>query len=189
VKFLAVLFVSIVLAGCGGDANFKSTDVTGANFARDFKLTDHNGKTRTLADFKGKAVVIFFGYTHCPDFCPTTLAEMAEALRGLGDKSAEVQVLFVSLDPERDTSQVLAQYVPAFHPSFLGLTGSREEIAAVAKEFKVVYQKQGGGQAYTLDHSTGTYVYDSNGRLRLYVSYGQGDDVLAHDLKLLLSEK
>lgn len=177
-----------MLAACGGDAKFKSTDVTGATFARDFHLTDHNGKPRTLADFKGKALVIFFGYTHCPDFCPTTLAEMAEALHRLGDKAKEVQVLFVTLDPERDTGQILAQYVPAFHPSFLGLTGSAEEIAAVAKEFKAVYQKQGGRENYTLDHSTGTYVYDPSGRLRLYVSYGQGADVLAHDLKILLAE-
>jgi protein SCO1 len=162
--------------------------VTGATFARDFDLTDHNGKPRTLADFKGKALVIFFGYTHCPDFCPTTLAEMAEALHRLGDKAKEVQVLFVTLDPERDTSQILAQYVPAFHPSFLGLTGSAEEVAAVAREFKAVYQKQGGGENYTLDHSTGTYVYDPSGRLRLYMSYGQGADVLAHDLKILLAE-
>ncbi len=172
-----------------GEAEFKATDVTGAAFARDFRLTAHDGKTRTLADFKGKAVVVFFGYTHCPDFCPTTLAEMAEALKRLGDDAKDVQVLFVSLDPERDTLEVLARYVPTFHPSFLGLTGSAEDLAAVAKEFKTVYQKQGEGGNYTLDHSTGTYVYDQDGRLRLYVSYGQGADVLAHDLKILLAEK
>jgi protein SCO1/2 len=185
---ISFVFAALVLTACSGDAKFKSTDVTGATFARDFHLTDHNGKPRTLADFKGKALVIFFGYTHCPDFCPTTLAEMAEALHRLGDKAKEVQVLFVTLDPERDTSQILAQYVPAFHPSFLGLTGSAEEVAAVAKEFKAVYQKQDGGENYTLDHSTGTYVYDPSGRLRLYMSYGQGADVLAHDLKILLAE-
>lgn len=174
------------LAGCARE--FKSTDVTGANFARDFKLTDHTGKTRTLADFKGKAVVVFFGFTNCPDFCPTTLAEMAAALKQLGSKARDVQVLFVSLDPARDTLPVLARYVPAFDSSFLGLTGSEEEIAGVAKEFKLVFQKRGSGDNYTLDHSTGTYVYDAAGKLRLYVGYGQGADVLAHDLKVLLSE-
>lgn len=182
-----MLAAIIALAGCARE--FKSTDVSGANFARDFTLTDHSGKTRTLADFKGKAVVVFFGYTHCPDFCPATLAEMAAALKKLGGKAKDVQVLFVSLDPARDTLPVLAQYVPSFNPSFLGLTGSDEEIAAVAKEFKLVYQKRGEGENYTLDHSTGSYIYDPSGRLRLYVGYGQGAEVLAHDLKVLLAAK
>jgi protein SCO1/2 len=177
------------MAACAGEQEFKATDVTGANFARDFKLTDHNGKTRTLADYKGKAVVVFFGYTHCPDFCPTTLAEMAAALQKLGHKAEDVQVLFVSLDPARDTPQVLAQYVPTFNPSFVGLTGSEQDIAALAKEFKLVVQKRGEGGTYTLDHSTGTYVYDPQGRLRLYVGYGQGADVVAHDIALLLQGK
>ena len=177
------------MTACAGEQDFKATDVTGASFARDFHLTDHNGKARTLADFRGKAVVVFFGYTHCPDFCPTTLAEMTAALQKLGDKAKDVQVLFVSLDPARDTPQVLAQYVPAFNPSFVGLTGSEKEITALAKEYKLVYQRRGEGESYTLDHSTGTYVYDPQGRLRLYVGYGQGAEVLAHDIALLLQGK
>jgi protein SCO1/2 len=176
--------------GCGSPSSapkFLTTDVTGANFAHDFSLIDHNGERRTLADFKGKVVVVFFGFTHCPDACPTTLGEFAAALKKLGPEAKKVQVLFITVDPERDTPEALAQYVPAFDPSFLGLRGSPEDTAAVAKEFKIVYQKQREGPNYTVDHSAGTYIFDAAGRLRLYASYGQKAEALAHDIRLLLS--
>jgi len=188
-RMLGVALVTLALAACGPDkAKFQSSDVSGASFGHDFSLVDHNGKTRTLADFKGKAVVIFFGYTQCPDVCPTTLAALAEAMKRLGPDADRVQVLFVTVDPERDTPQLLAQYVPAFDPRFLGLYGDAEATARTAREFKVIYQKVPGATAgsYTMDHSAGTYVFDPQGRLRLYVSNGQGPDVFVHDLRELL---
>ena len=180
------------LAGCDTTAKveaFKSTDITGANFGKDFQLTDHNGKARSLADFKGKVVVLFFGYTHCPDACPTTLAELALVMKQLGADSKKVQVLFVTVDPERDTPRLLAQYVPSFDPGFVGLYGDLDATARTANEFKVVYQKVAGSSPdnYTMDHSAGTYVFDQAGRLRLYVSYGQGATVLLHDIRILLN--
>jgi protein SCO1 len=183
-----------MLAGCDTTAKveaFKSTDITGADFGKDFHLTDHNGKDRSLADFKGKAVVLFFGYTHCPDVCPTTLAELAMVMKQLGEDAKKVQVLFVTVDPERDTPQLLAQYVPSFNPSFLGLYGDAAATAAVAKEFKIVYQKVAGSSPgnYTMDHSAGTYVFDQTGRLRLYASYGQEPAALLHDIRILLAQK
>jgi len=142
---------------------------------------------RTLADFRGKVVTIFFGYTHCPDVCPTVLAEMAQVMRELGPDGKNVQVLFVTVDPERDTPDVLRKYVPAFYPSFLGLYGDANATARTAKEFKIVYQKNalpGGG--YSMDHSAGTYIYDRKGRLRLYASNGSSAAVLLHDIRILL---
>jgi protein SCO1/2 len=186
---LAVLAIGAALAGCTPDGpKFQSSDVTGANFGRNFALTDATGKPRTLADFKGKAVVIFFGYTQCPDVCPTTLAELAEVMKRLGPDADRVQVLFVTVDPERDTADLLAKYVPAFDPRFMGLRGDAAATEAVAKEFKIIYQKQPGATpgSYTMDHSAGTYIFDPQGRLRLYVSYGQGPEVFAHDLRELL---
>jgi protein SCO1 len=189
----ALALVSLLLCGCGaGDktATFRTTDITGADFGKDFHLTDHNGQPRQLADFRGKAVVVFFGFTHCPDVCPTTLAEMAAALKRLGPAADRVQVLMVTVDPERDTPQILKQYVTALHPHFLGLTGDAEAIARTAKEFKVFYQKNPGPspQAYSIDHSAGTFIFDPAGRLRLYVSYGQGAEVFAHDIAELLKQ-
>jgi protein SCO1/2 len=171
-------------------SGFRSTDVSGAQFGRDFELVDHNGKTRRLGDFHGKVVVVFFGFTHCPDVCPVTLAELAAAKRKLGADGARVQVLLVTVDPQRDTPQVLSRYVTAFDPDFLGMSGSPQQIATVAKEFKVVYQKVEGKQpdGYTVDHSAGTFIFDPQGRLRLYVSYGQGAEVFAHDIALLLKQ-
>jgi protein SCO1/2 len=187
---LATAFLAmLVVAGCGrGGPSFKASDVTGTQFGRDFALVDHNGTPRTLADFRGKAVVVFFGYTQCPDVCPTTMAELAEAMRRLGQEAARVQVLFVTVDPERDTSELLKQYVPAFNPTFLGLTGDAAAIERTAKEFKIIYRKQPGTSpgSYSMDHSAGTFIYDPQGRLRLYVGYGQGPDVFAHDLRELL---
>jgi protein SCO1 len=181
--------VAFALAACSaGGPSFQASDITGSSFGRDFELKDPQGNTRRLADFKGKAVVIFFGYTQCPDVCPTTLAALAEAMKRLGSEADRVQVLFVTIDPERDTPQLLAQYVPAFDPRFLGLYGDAEATARTAKEFKVIYQKVAGATpgSYTMDHSAGTYVFDPQGRLRLYVTNGQGADVFVHDLRELL---
>ena len=185
---VAVALAALTL-GCSPDApKFKASDVTGASFGRDFALTDATGKARTLADFRGKAVVIFFGYTQCPDVCPTTLAALAEAMKQLGPDADRVQVLFVTVDPARDTPALLAQYVPAFDSRFLGLYGDDDATQKVAREFKIIYQKQPGAtpDTYTMDHSAGTYIFDPQGRLRLYVGYGQGADVFAHDLAELL---
>lgn len=181
------LLAMTLLAACAGEP-FSGTDVSGADYGRDFRLTDHNGKPRSIADFRGKAVVLFFGYTRCPDVCPTTMAEAALAVKSLGKDGERVQVLFITLDPERDTLQLLAQYVPAFHPAFLGLYGDQAATEQAARDFKVFYQRQPGkaSDAYTLDHSAGTFVFDPSGKLRLYFGYGKGGDKLAHDLKLLL---
>lgn len=167
---------------------FKATDITGADFGTDFRLTDHTGKVRTLADFKGKAVVMFFGYTHCPDVCPTTMSDLAQALVLLGNDAAKVQVLFVTIDPARDTAELLAKYVPAFNPGFLGLYGDEAATAKVAKDFRIFYQKHQAknSQSYDVDHTAGTYVFDQSGKLRLFMSYGQGAESIAQDLKTLL---
>ncbi|GIZ50847.1 lipoprotein [Noviherbaspirillum aridicola] len=170
-------------------SGFKNTDVTGLDYAKGFAMKDHNGQPRKLEDFRGKAVVVFFGYTHCPDVCPTTMAEMANVMQQLGPQAERVQVLFVTVDPERDTPQLLSQYVPAFHPSFLGLIGDKAETEKIAKDFRVFYQKVNGKDGgYTMDHTAGSYVFDPQGRIRLFVRHGQGTEPIVHDLKLLLSE-
>jgi len=191
-RFLLALVISAWLAGCGGDApqapKFTLTDVTGAGFGRELNLTDHNGKPRTLVNFRGKVVTVFFGFTHCPDVCPTTLAEMAQVMKELGTDADKLQVLFITVDPERDTPQVLKQYVPSFHPSFLGLYGDAEATARTAKEFKVFVQKQpvkDGG--YSVDHGAGTFILDRDGKLRLFAQYGQGATAVLHDIRLLLA--
>jgi len=166
---------------------FELTDITGASFGKELSLTDYNRRPRTLADFRGKVVVIFFGYTHCPDVCPTTLAELAQVAKTLGPDGGRMQVLFVTVDPERDTPEVLRRYVPSFDPSFLGLYGDAAATARAAKEFKIYYRKQplsGGG--YTVDHSAGTYVIDPQGKLRLFAQYGQGAAAMVHDIRMLL---
>ena len=185
------LLGALALAGCSGSSeSFKNTDITGADYGRDFVLTDHNGKPRTLADFRGKVVVVFFGYTRCPDVCPTTLADLKAAKEQLGAEGNRLQVLFVTLDPERDTRQLLASYVPAFDPSFLGLYGDAAATARVAKEFKVFYRKAPGKtpDSYTVDHSSGSYVFDPQGRLRLLVRPGNVPNLVA-DLKTLLTAR
>jgi protein SCO1/2 len=187
---VVTLALASLLAGCERTPSppaFKLTDITGAPFGRELSLADHNGRARTLADFRGKVVTVFFGFTHCPDVCPTTLAEMSTVMRELGPDEQKVQVLFVTVDPERDTPQVLQKYVPSFHPGFLGLYGDADALARTAREFKIVYQKQalpGGG--YSVDHSAGTYIFDAEGRLRLYASYGSGAAKLLHDIRILL---
>lgn len=181
---------ALVLAACGNTAKptFLATDITGAEFGKDFKLTDHMGKSRTLADFKGKAVVLFFGYTHCPDICPATMGEIAAALQKLDKDVTRVQVLFVTVDPERDTPKQLAQYLSGFSPAFLGLYGDPQSTRGIASEFKIVYQKQMADSPdhHTMDHSSGAYIFDPKGKLRLYVSNGAGRDVFAHDILELL---
>ncbi|HET9046972.1 MAG TPA: SCO family protein [Casimicrobiaceae bacterium] len=189
----AALVVALVsfLAACGKDGpKFQASDITGSSFGREISLTDQNGKARTLADFRGKAVVVFFGYTQCPDVCPTTLAMLAEVMKKLGGDAERVQVLFVTVDPERDTNELLSKYVPAFDARFLGLRGDAEATARTAKEFKVIYQKQPGTTpgSYSMDHSSGLYVFDPQGRIRLYANHAQGADVVAHDLRALLAE-
>jgi protein SCO1 len=176
------------VSGCGpsGPA-FKNTDITGADYGKDFALTDPAGKLRTLIDFRGKVVVVFFGYTRCPDVCPTTLAELKAVKDQLGDDGKRVQVLFVTVDPARDTPQVLASYVPAFDPDFLGLYGDAAATAKVAKDFKVFYQKVPGKtpDAYTMDHTAASYVFDPQGRLRLFVREGNPANLVA-DIRTLL---
>jgi protein SCO1/2 len=191
-RLVAAAAAAVAVGACSPDApKFRASDVTGTTYGRDFQLVDHNGKPRTLADYRGKVVVLFFGYTQCPDVCPTTLAELAETMKRLGPDADRVQVLFVTVDPERDTKELLAQYVPAFDPRFVGLSGDADATARTAKEFKILYQKQ-PGQApgtYTVDHSAGTFVFDPKGQLRVYVGYGQGADVFVHDIKELLRAK
>lgn len=186
-----VAVMAFLLAGCSkqADVAFKNTDITGLDYAKDFALTDHNGKPRTLADFRGKAVVVFFGYTQCPDVCPTTMAEMAEVMKQLGPLADRVQVLFITVDPERDTQELLSQYVPAFDQRFLGLVGDKAAVEKVGRDFKVFFQKVPGKQqgSYTMDHTSGSYVFDPQGRVRLFVRHGQGPEPIAHDLKILLS--
>lgn len=192
-NFLLVLCVALLAACSGGEAppKFNATDVSGADWGRELSLTDHNGKPRTLADFKGKVVILFFGFTQCPDICPTTLGASAAAMNLLGADADKVQVLFVTLDPARDTPEVLAKYAPAFHPSFLGLYGNAEATAAAAKEFKVFFQKAPGAtpDSYTIDHTAASYAIDPQGRLRLYMKHGETPDQMAADIKLLLAGK
>lgn len=198
---MRVLFLALVLATLGAcgrtesppppEPTFLATDITGAPWGRDFRLTDHTGKVRTLADFRGKLVALFFGYTHCPDVCPTTLSDFAAAIRELGPDGEKVQVLFVTVDPERDAPELLAQYVPSFNPTFLGMSTDQASLATLAKEFKVVYQKNTvqGPADYLIDHSAGTYVFDAQGNLRLLIAYGTGPQAIAQDLRTLLAQK
>jgi protein SCO1/2 len=169
---------------------FTNTDVTGLGYAHDFALKDFNGKPRTMADFKGKAVVIFFGYTQCPDICPTTMHDLGEAMKQLGPSADKVQVLFITVDPERDTPQLLSQYVPAFDKRFLGLTGTLPEIDKTAKDFHVYYQKVPGKtkDSYSVDHTAGLYIYDPEGRIRVFAGNTAAMDSIVHDLKILLGQ-
>lgn len=193
-RFLAAAVLTAfitALAACGQSSvpKFQLVDVTGAAFGKSLALNDHTGKPRTLADFQGKVVVVFFGFTQCPDVCPTTLAEMGKVVKELGADGDKVQVLFVSVDPERDTPELLKQYVTAFHPSFLGLYGDAEATTRAAKEFKIYVQKQptkNGG--YSVDHSAGTFILDQQGRLRLFAQYGAGAQILLGDIRTLLKQ-
>lgn len=184
--------ITLPLAGCfEGKPSFTSIDVTGADYAKDFSLTDHNGKTVSLKAFAGKVVVVFFGYTQCPDVCPTTMAELAEIRKALGKDGSRLQAVFVTLDPQRDTPEVLKAYMGNFDPTFLALRPTSEaQLAALAKDFKMYYKKVEGKSAtsYTMDHSAGSYVYDTKGQLRLFTQYGSGAAALTADIQQLLKQ-
>lgn len=204
-RLLLALPAAAALAGCdrvagwfkaGGSASaaapaptFSSTDITGASFARQLALPDTDGTPRTLADWKGKVAVVFFGYTQCPDVCPATMVEIAEARKALGADGDKLQAIFVTVDPERDTPEILKAYMANFGPNAIGLRGSPEQLAAAAKEFKVIYAKVPGKTAgsYTMDHSAAAFVFDPQGRVRLYVPYGSDPLKLAADVKTLLA--
>jgi protein SCO1/2 len=170
-------------------ASFANTDITGSDFGREFSLTDHTGQRRTLADYRGKVVAVFFGFAQCPDICPTTLSDLAQVKQQLGADGDKLQVLFITVDPERDTQEILASFVPAFDPSFVALRGDKAEIDKVTKDFKVFAQKVAGkdGGAYTIDHTAATYVYDTQGRMRLFVRHGQTISLVG-DIKKLIAE-
>jgi protein SCO1/2 len=188
-RLLALFACAALLCACDKAPDFKNLDITGnKQFGSDFSLPDTAGKTRTLADFKGKAVVLFFGYTHCPDVCPTTLAELSQAMQQLGDKSKDVQVLMVTVDPARDTPDLLGQYVTAFNTSYIGLRPDDAQLQKVAKDFRVYYGKAAGKTPadYTMDHTAASYVFDKDGKLRLFARDGQGVEPWVHDLKLLI---
>ncbi len=186
-RFWSIIICSVaLLAGCDSRPQFQGTDITGADYGKSLELVDHTGKPRRLEDFRGKAIVLFFGFTHCPDVCPTTLAEVAAALRQLGPDAERVQVLLVTVDPERDTQDALAKYVTAFDPRFLGLRGDAAATQRAAKEFKIYYEKRKSGDSYTVDHSGQTYVLDPQGRLRLLIRPERIGKDLAPDLKALL---
>ena len=186
----ALLAVAAALAACSAqEPAFNSADITGAGLGGELNLTDHTGRPRTLADFAGKAVVVFFGYTHCPDVCPTTLAEMKEVKADLGPEGDRLQVLFVTVDPQRDTPELLAKYVPAFDPDFLALYGDAAATARAAAAFKVYFEKVPGPtpDTYSMDHTAARYVYDPRGRLRLFAKPDESPAALAHDIGLLLA--
>ncbi len=176
--------------GSASSPSFKAVDITGADYARELQLPDAEGKVRTLAEFKGQVVLVFFGFTQCPDVCPTTMLELAAVKKALGPDGSRVRGIFVTIDPERDTPEVLKAYVASFGPDFIGLRGDAEQTKAAAKHFKVFYAKVPGKAegSYTMDHTAGSYVFDAKGRVRLFTRYGTGAEALTHDLKALLAE-
>lgn len=190
-KMMGFIALTVLLSGCGkSDAPapvFSLTDVTGAPWGRSLTLVDHNGKPTTLSTFKGKIIVLFFGYTNCPDMCPMTMHKLALVMERLGPDAARVQVLMATLDPVRDTPEILRQYVPAFYPSFLGLHGSEDDIAALAQEFKLFYKRQSAdvNGFYTVDHMGPAYIFDARGRLRLFASDQHKPEMIAKDIQTL----
>ena len=192
---LLLLGAAALLAGCDNKPKAASkpflsaVDITGADYGSKLSLPDQNGKVRTMADFKGKFTVVFFGYTQCPDVCPTTMAELAQVKKSLGKDGDRLQGVFITIDPERDTPELLKAYLTAFDPSFIALRGTLEQTAAAAKDFKVYYAKVPSKSAdtYTMDHTAGSYVFDEAGRLRLFTKYGSGAEALAADLKNLIA--
>jgi protein SCO1/2 len=196
VRTLAAVALACALLGAAGcdqmraaRTPFKSVDVTGAPMGDDLRLTDHNGKPRSLADFRGKVVVVNFGYTQCPDVCPTTLSDLSSAVKKLGADASRVQVLFVTVDPKRDTAELLKQYVPAFNADFIGMRGDEAATTRVTKAFRVFAQERAGKtpQTYTVDHTAQSFVFDANGKLRLVMGYGMKPDDMAADLRILLN--
>lgn len=189
----AATLLGASLAACGdvGKPSFNAVDITGANYANDFALVDTDGKPRTMADFKGKVVVLFFGYAQCPDVCPTTMTEMAQVKQKLGKDGDKLQVVFVTVDPERDTAPVMKAYTGAFDPGFVALIPTPAQLEAMAKDYKVYFKKVAGTTptSYSMDHSAASYIYDTQGRLRLYARYGAGVDPMVSDVKALLRQK
>jgi protein SCO1/2 len=186
-RYSVAAILGLLLGACGNEApKFKSTDITGADYGKTLELTDHSGKPRRLEDFRGKVVVLFFGFTHCPDVCPTTLVDVSNTLKTLGAQAERVQVLFVTVDPERDTQDARAKYVTAFDPRFLGLRGDAAATQRAAKEFKIYFEKRKSGDSYSVDHSGQSYVIDAQGRLRLLVRPDRIGTDLADDLRVLL---
>jgi protein SCO1/2 len=186
----ALALAALLAAGCSAEKPaFKNIDITGATYAQALALPDANGTPRSLADFKGKVAIVFFGYAQCPDVCPGTLAEIAEARQRLGGDGAKVQPVFVTVDPERDSAAVLKAYVAGFGPDVVALRGSVEQTQAAARDFKVFFAKVPGKEpgSYTIDHTAGAFVFDPQGRVRLFVRYGAGVESLTSDLKLLLA--
>jgi protein SCO1/2 len=197
--FLAAVLGASLLAGCGKvDApppaapavSFKGADITGATYARSLALTDANGQPRTLGDFKGKVTVVFFGYTQCPDVCPTTMAELSQAKKALGTDGDKLQGVFVTIDPERDTPDILKSYMASFDPSFVALRGTVEQTQAAAKEFKVYFEKVPGKTegSYTMDHTAGAFILDAKGNARVFERYGAGAEGLVSDVKALIAQ-
>lgn len=189
----SMVLATAMLASCTNEdalpnSKFNSIDLTGADYAKDFALTDHHGRARTLKDFRGKIVTVFFGFAQCPDVCPTTMAELSEVKRLLGPDAGKLQAIFISVDPERDTPQVLKAYMANFDPTFLAMRPSLEQLAALASHFKIYYKKVEGRQAdtYSMDHTAGTFVFDRQSRIRLFARYGSGAKPLAQDIQLLL---
>ena len=185
-----MVWLAVALAACSAEKPaFKGIDITGATYARELNLPDSSSKPRSLADFKGKVMVVFFGFAQCPDVCPTTLAEIAETKRKLGADGSKVQGVFVTLDPERDTPEVLAAYIANFGPDFVGLRGTPEQTTAAAKEFKVYFAKVPGKTegSYTIDHTAGAFVFDPQGKVRLFLRYGAGVEAMQGDVKALLA--
>ena len=196
-SLLLAAFV-LALSGCDqGDpatataTSFRGADITGANYARSISLPDANGQPRTLGDFKGKVTVVFFGYTQCPDVCPTTMAELAQVKKALGPDGEKLQAVFITVDPERDTPEILRSYMASFDPGFVALRGTPEQTQATAKEFKVYYSKVPGKTegSYTMDHSAGAFVLDTKGNVRLFERYGAGAEGLTADIKALLAQR
>ncbi|MEI6733212.1 MAG: SCO family protein [Comamonadaceae bacterium] len=190
-SWLGLTAAGTLLSACSEKKpGFAAIDITGAEYARNFALTDHNGRPRSLQDFAGKVVVLFFGYTQCPDVCPTSMVELVEVKKLLGKQGELVQALFVTVDPARDTPEVLKAYMENFDPSFLALYTTPDKLEVLAKDYKVYYKKVDGPTptSYSMDHSAGSYVYDQQGKLRLYTRYGSGAALLAGDIKLLLQQ-
>jgi protein SCO1/2 len=188
-RLLAAAPVAATLAACGKEAvAFKGNDISGTHLGRDVAMIDQDGKPRSLADFAGKVMVVFFGYTQCPDVCPTSLAELAQVMQALGPDASRVQVVMISVDPERDTPEVMKQYVQTFNPSFVGLTGSADQVKKAASSFKAYYAKVPAkeGNAYSMDHSAAFYLLDGKGEARVLANNDIGTDAMVHDIKALL---
>ena len=188
IALLCLIFICLVSCQKIKDQSFVGTDISSAHMDTSFKLRDFNGRLRTLEDFRGKVVVLFFGFTHCPDICPTTLTDLKKTMNLLKEKASGIQVIFITLDPARDTEDVLKKFIPTFNSSFLGLTGSESEIDKVTTQFKIFYNKVNDGSkaGYTIDHSAGLYVIDKNGNVKLHISYGEKPEDIASDLEKLI---